>query len=662
MMPMQPSGNEMQQATHTPPDEEDFDYDYVTPPPHNLVCAICQYPARDPIQANNCCGSTFCRGCIIKYQRVKVIDNTRCPYCNKGNFSYTKDKRAEHEIDNLMVFCSCKSLGCLWVGKLQSIKAHLNYRVSSTAGCQYIVVQCGNKCGAEMQRRLLHNHLKSECELRQVECQYCKSKGNYRWINGSHQRGCPKYPMECPNHCEIGHVRREEMSVHLEECPLAIVKCPFAVVGCDSVVRRKDITNHLETATTLHMDCMLENITYLSTEVHTTQELLEQMIDKLQGTADNTQLTYRSQLDSFNHNLSVITSEIDKIKNNLSHHDSQMNSLFDIAQAEQETSYLKVVNYSSELDSVKQDIAQKNHHLQLEIQSVQRTTSQQIQDIKQNVNDMETRHKTDLLDIKQDLTRFKEEANQKLAVVKQNLNDTFVEQKAEVDDFKKSFEDFKKDFQTYKDDVQAIKGGLKSDDAQTAEHLSQVTQQASEVQSYNNKIEVLVQLQGWHVQLNYRLTVSSSILPNIFLKMTEFTRFKKEVWYSPSFYTEDKGYKMCLSVSSHHIPSYISICVLLMRGEYDDHLHWPIKGILTLQLMNQLNDDNHTPPLDIEFDGSDHSSNCQRVIVGERSDIENYRKFIHFKNLAEDVRKGQHYGKDDALVFKVLTFCVQHTK
>ena len=653
----------MPQATHTSPNEEygGYDYDYVIPPPHNLVCVICRFPACDPIQTN-CCGWTFCRECIGRYQEPSIIDNTGCPHCKKENFSYMNDKRAEREIGELKVFCSHKYEGCLWVGELQSVNEHLNYNVSSTDCCQYTIVQCSNKCGTKMQHRLLENHLKSECGLRQVECQYCSSTGRHQWINGSHQEDCPKYPMECPNHCEVGHVRREEMSVHLEECPLAIVKCPFAVVGCDSVVRRKDITNHLETTTTLHMDHMLENITYLSTEVHTTQELLEQMINKLQGTADNTQHSYISQLDNFYHNLSVTSNEMSEVKSNLTHHDNQMNSLFDMARAEQKSSYLKVANYLSELDGVKRDIAKKNHHLQLEIQSVQQTTSQQIQGIKQIVNDMEAMHETALLDIKQDLTQFKDEANQKLAVVKQSLNDTFVEQKAEVDDFKKSFEDFKKDFQTYKDDIQAIKGGLKFDDTQTTEHLSQVTQQASEVQSYNNKIEVLVQLQEWHVQLNYRLAVSSNVLPNIFLKMTDFTRYKKEVWYSPSFYTGDKGYKMCLSVSSHHIPSYISICVLLMCGEYDDQLHWPIKGILTLQLMNQLNDDNHTPPLDIEFDGSDHSSNCQRVIVGERSDIENYRKFIHFKNLAEDVRKGQHYGKDDALVFKVLTFCVQHTK
>jgi len=425
------------------------------------------------------------------------------------------------------------------------------------------------------------------------------------------------------------------------------------------------------------MDCMLTKITSLSTEMHTVQEVLEQTVSKLQGTVDNVQLTCKNQLDNLKQNLSVTSKEIGEIKSNLTNHDGQMNSLFDKARSKQETAGSKITSYSSELDSVKQDIAQKNHQLHLDIHSAQQSTWEQIQGIKQTVNDMETVHKTDLLDIKQNLAKFKSEASQNLAVVKQNLNDTFAEQKAKVNDFRKSVEDFKSDFQSYKDDTQAMKDEQKASGTQTAEQQSeqilqpnlqnlqkQVTQQATEVQQYSDHIEVFVKLQGWYMQLNYRLAVCSNILPNVFLKMMEFTRYKnaKQVWYSPSFYTEDNGYKMCLSVSLHHISSYVSICVLLMRGEYDDHLHWPIRGTLTLQLLNQQDNDNHTPPLHVEFDGSDESSNCQRVIVGERTVVENYGKFMHFRNLAEDVKKTQYYLKDNALIFKVLTFQAQHAK
>ena len=65
-----------------------------------------------------------------------------------------------------------------------------------------------------MQCRLVEGHLKSECELHEVNCEYCNTTGSYQWINSSHQEECPKYPVECPNHCEVGHVRREEIGGH----------------------------------------------------------------------------------------------------------------------------------------------------------------------------------------------------------------------------------------------------------------------------------------------------------------------------------------------------------------------------------------------------------------------------------------------------------------
>jgi len=668
----QPSGSDMPPATHTSPDEEEeggYDYDYAERPPFNLVCIICHCPARDPIQTNNCCGSTFCKECITKYLKPSVIDNSGCPCCKKENFTYIQDKRAEREIGNLKMYCRRKSEGCSWVGELRLYKEHINNNVSSTAPCQYVIVQCSNQCGAEMQRRLLDNHLKTECEERQVKCQYCNNTGKYKWIGGNHLQGCPKYPIECPNHCEVGYVNRDEMSAHLEVCSLAIVKCPFAPVGCDSVVRRKDLTEHLETSTTFHMNYMLRSITSLNSEVQTSLESLSQAVYKLQSAADNKQFTNRSELDNFKYDLSLTLNKIGEVKSGLDSHDGEMSSLFDNERSTQEIIGSRMACYSSELNSVKQSIAQNNYQLHLEIQSSQQTAAQQIQDIKQAVNDTQTMCKTGLCDIKQDLTDFRSEVSQNLSDVKQNWNDTFAKQKAGVDDAKKGFEDFKRDFQTYKEEIQTLKHEQKADGAKASEQQQpeellqqklhqEVTQQASEVNNFDKKLAVLVQLQGWHIQLNYHVTVCIKILPNVYLRMTDFTEFKaaKKVWHSPPFYTDNKGYKMCLSVSTHHNTSYVSIQLSLMRGEHDNQLHWPFKGTLQLQMMNQRSNDNHTTPVEVVFDGSDESSSCQRVMDGERNNFENYAKLVHFRSLSEGLKSMVHLIKDDSLIFRILTF------
>ena len=41
------------------------------------------------------------------------------------------------------------------------------------------------------------------------------------------------------------------------------------------------------------------------------------------------------------------------------------------------------------------------------------------------------------------------------------------------------------------------------------------------------------------------------------------------------------------------MPGYFSLSVYLMRGEHDDRLAWPFRGDITVQLVNQINDQNH---------------------------------------------------------------------
>ena len=52
-----------------------------------------------------------------------------------------------------------------------------------------------------------------------------------------------------------------------------------------------------------------------------------------------------------------------------------------------------------------------------------------------------------------------------------------------------------------------------------------------------------------------------------------------EVWYSPPFYTHHEGYKMCVRIYTNSYSKrkgeYTSVCIHLMKGEFDDELKWP---------------------------------------------------------------------------------------
>ena len=77
---------------------------------------------------------------------------------------------------------------------------------------------------------------------------------------------------------------------------------------------------------------------------------------------------------------------------------------------------------------------------------------------------------------------------------------------------------------------------------------------------------------------------------------------------------------MCLCVYHRFFwnTEYTSVCVYLMRGEYDDRLVWPFRGDITIQLVNQSSDQKHQE-WTFKFDDNFLVSSC-RVTSGERAE------------------------------------------
>ena len=104
--------------------------------------------------------------------------------------------------------------------------------------------------------------------------------------------------------------------------------------------------------------------------------------------------------------------------------------------------------------------------------------------------------------------------------------------------------------------------------------------------------------------------------------MTEYSKYNGDGqnWFSPPFYSGPRGYKMCLCVYHRFFwnTEYTSVCVYLMRGEYDDRLVWPFRGDITVQVVNQISDQNHKE-CTLKLDGNCSISSCIRVTSGERA-------------------------------------------
>lgn len=78
--------------------------------------------------------------------------------------------------------------------------------------------------------------------------------------------------------------------------------------------------------------------------------------------------------------------------------------------------------------------------------------------------------------------------------------------------------------------------------------------------------------------------------------VAEFQREKRK-WLSPPFYTHAQGYLLCIKVypSGHSTSagSDVSVYVCIMKGRYDNLLKWPFRGLVTVQLVDQVHDKNH---------------------------------------------------------------------
>ena len=107
-------------------------------------------------------------------------------------------------------------------------------------------MKCTYKCRKTLQRQFLVDHMTSNCPRRKVNCQYCHINGEWKIIEGKHKEECNKFPLACPNNCEVGTVHRENMEAHRKECPLEMIQCEYHNVGCDVRIARKRKRSHLD--------------------------------------------------------------------------------------------------------------------------------------------------------------------------------------------------------------------------------------------------------------------------------------------------------------------------------------------------------------------------------------------------------------------------------
>ena len=146
-------------------------------------------------------------------------------------------------------------------------------------------------------------------------------------------------------------------------------------------------------------------------------------------------------------------------------------------------------------------------------------------------------------------------------------------------------------------------------------------------------------------------------MPPFDFTMRDFEQQKanNDTWYSPSFYTHPRGYRMRIRVVANGMNTgrgtCVTVAVFLMRGEWDNYLKWPFRGEVTIQLLNQIEDKgHHKRTLDFADDTTDRHT--ARVTVGERA-AAGWGEFQFISHRELNYDKNCQYLKYDSLHFQI---------
>ena len=217
----------------------------------------------------------------------------------------------------------------------------------------------------------------------------------------------------------------------------------------------------------------------------------------------------------------------------------------------------------------------------------------------------------------------------------------------------------------------ARKNQEKHENDETKEHLKKTNKQLQRVEillhlatniAISRPTSTAVVLESsveWPDKLVAMVTmakVGNQMCPAI-LKISQFNKEKmsNKYWYSDSFYTHNKGYKMCLCVDAACYGdgkgTHLSMFLFLMKGPHDDELTWPLRGKFEIKLLNQISDSEHYSVM-LTFDHTTSGAD-KRVKMGDRAaNGLGKPKFISNEDLHKTTPKCL-YLKDDCLFFQV---------
>ena len=121
----------------------------------------------------------------------------------------------------------------------------------------------------------------------------------------------------------------------------------------------------------------------------------------------------------------------------------------------------------------------------------------------------------------------------------------------------------------------------------------------SQLQDTIGRLEYGLQLANYKIKFSSKKRKKKNEQEIILMtfKLTDYKVENDEEFMSPSFYTSPEGYHMSIKVHANGNCSgegtHVSVFVYILEGRNDSKLKWPFIGSVKIELLNQLEDDNH---------------------------------------------------------------------
>ena len=626
----------------TPRKRGGYDCEFIERPKELTTdCPICLQILRDPFQVT-CCGNSFCKSCVQS-------DKKSCPTCNEAGFDVFPDKRLRRSLYAFAVRCVHQKSGCEWIGELGELDGHLNMNPElggQLVGCEFAAVACTHCC-EYLQRRHVHAHESESCPQRPFSCDYCKDYGSmYEDVVNNHWPVCKCYPVPCPNECGVSP-ERQNVETHVNTvCPLTVVNCDFHYAGCEVQLVRKDMLTHLAESLLSHLSLLALHNQQLTQLTIQQKESLEESQSKIQE-LEKAQTTVNAQLQKCSDETKALKLKVrENVKQEVAilrrQQDEDRASLATLQQ------YVGILPFKITMSSFQELKKSGKEWYSPPFYTHPRGYKMCLSVDANGSNDGEGTHVSVFAILMQGECDDHLEWPFRGLVVLQLCNQ--LEDKHHCGD------------------------AINFSEIRNAKYVSRVTN--GEMAESGWGIYTFISHNDLKFKrankcqflkddcLHFRIIAVESlsepgVLPTE-RTMISFEQHKVngDSWYSPPFYTHPRGYKMCLCVSANGSSAgkgtHVSVFAYLMRGQFDDYLNWPFQGDVTLEMLNQLEDNNHATAT-IEFTDTRDKKVIGRVSKKERaSGAWGYHSFIAHTELGYNPIKNCQYLKYDCLRFRVV--------